>query len=822
MKLLAVIVATAMAQAESPQPTPTFRAGVEVVRLDVRVTGADGRPLRDLRADEVEIVEDGDSRPVVLFQHIEEPPESYAEIASRTVAGEVSTNQGAARGHLYVIIFDQLHIAPGNEQRARLAAQRFVSTRLRPGDRVALYALPGPGPQIGFTADVKRVSAALAEMHGTAEATATGAIATMTRHEAFEIVRGNELILQRVADRVQALNGTDAQRRVDPSAFGTGTIPLTSLVKEDARKIANTADGEARAVLARLSDVLRPLRAIEGRKSILLVSEGFDGDRLTTEIEEVAAAAAESYSVVNALDINRREIDVNASEPVGADQATTIHDRLSPLGSLAAETGGGLFLDVSARADRVFTALGDQSQDYYLVGFMPREVSLNDRGKYRRVTVRVRRGGARVSTRTGFTLTDAAARMDRHQAIDRAMKAPFAQQGLPLQYTTYVLRGGAPRIQNVILSLAAQLPVASADGQAADVVFVVRSAADGRVAASGRDTIPLPARREGDGTTGSGTFRVQFELSAGEYLMRAVVREPGGLVGSADRRFTVRALDGPSVETSDLILTSQRGELPVRLSAYTGDGLSGVLELAARTGEQLQDARVVVELLPIGETAATVSTTAALGEIRMIEHGVAREARVDLPLQSVLPGAYLARARVVIGADTVSQAVRELDVRQGRQPARAEDAATNRNAAFDPRAVAQSAVARDFGARAAQSPAIADEGRRGVERLGAADYAAAMTAFNTVLDNDPKNAAAAFLLGWALHGAGQDRQAISAWRRAAYLDPLLVPAHLALADMYVQLAQPALAVQALRAGLTALPQSAELRERLSKLEARQQ
>ena len=50
-----------------------------------------------------------------------------------------------------------------------------------------------------------------------------------------------------------------------------------------------------------------------------------------------------------------------------------------------------------------------------------------------------------------------------------------------------------------------------------------------------------------------------------------------------------------------------------------------------------------------------------------------------------------------------------------------------------------------------------------------------------------------------------------------FLDAALVPAHLALADAYVRLSQPALAAQVLQAGLTALPDSTELRERLSRL-----
>ena len=815
MFLYALAAAAAISQSAPAQSPPTFRAGVELVRLDVRVTDADGRPITDLRQDEFEVV-DGSSLPIVFFQHVQEPEGSFAETASHTVAGEVSTNQGAARGQLYLILFDQLHIAPGNEQRARLAAQKFVTTRLRPGDRVALYALPGPGPQIAFTPDAHRVAAALAGIHGTAEPRSFGALGSMTRYEAFEIIRGNEVILQRVAERFQSQAGSDAQTR-GASALSTGTLPLTELVKEDARKIANTADGESRAVLARVSDVLRPLRAIEGRKTILFISEGFEGDRLAREIEGVAAAAAESYSVVHAFDINRREVDITADEPVGADQANNIHDKLSPLGTLAAETGGSLVLDVAARADQAFASIAEQSQDYYLIGFMPK--AHGQPGEYRRVSVRVKRAGSRVSSRTGFALSDAAAHMDRQQALQRAMTAPFAQQGLPVQYTTYTLRGNTPGIQTVVLSLETELPVTSSqEAHAADVVFAVRSIADGRVVASGKDVIALPTHTRAGATTGTGAFRVQFDLAAGEYLMRAAVREPGGLVGTADRRFTVRALDGPGIVSGDLLVTSAHGELPVRAAAYTGDGLTAALSLYARTTEQLASARVVIDLVAIGESTAIVSGFADLRDVTATDRGAVREARVELPLQSVAPGAYLARAKVTVGPDTVTEAVREVVVRAGQRPV---VTAADDDPAFDAREVASTIVSREFVARLTrQSSAAVGDARRAVGRLAAADFPSAVAAFETVLRVEPRDAAAAFLLGWAYHGAGDDRQAISAWRRSAYLDPTFVPAHLALVDLFNRLSQPALALQAVRAGLAVLPDSPELLERLTRLERR--
>jgi VWFA-related protein len=148
------------------QAAPVFKTGTELVRLDVRIVGEDGRSVPDVSADEVEVYEGGERRPVLLFQHVVQPAGTYAEVAQRTIASEVSTNQGAPRGNVYVLVFDALHITPGNEQRARQAAERFLRNRVRPGDRIALYALPGPGPQIDFTADTSRAIRELVSLRG--------------------------------------------------------------------------------------------------------------------------------------------------------------------------------------------------------------------------------------------------------------------------------------------------------------------------------------------------------------------------------------------------------------------------------------------------------------------------------------------------------------------------------------------------------------------------------------------------------------------------------------------------------------------------------
>ena len=49
---------------------PTFRTGVNIVRVDVIVADEKGKPVTDLAKDEFEIVEDGRPQTIELFRHI--------------------------------------------------------------------------------------------------------------------------------------------------------------------------------------------------------------------------------------------------------------------------------------------------------------------------------------------------------------------------------------------------------------------------------------------------------------------------------------------------------------------------------------------------------------------------------------------------------------------------------------------------------------------------------------------------------------------------------------------------------------------------------
>ncbi len=824
-------------QPSLPQ-APPFTAGVELARLDIEVTDARGRPIRDLRAEEVRIEEGGVVRPAVLLQHVRAPLGSYAEAALRSIGGDVSTNRGAPRGRLYVFVFDQSHITPRNEEVARRAAERFLRTRVRPGDRVALYGLPGPGARVGFTSDVGRVIAALPNLSGAREPARFTGIGEIREFEAFEIDLGNREVLQSVLLRLS-----------EDAGFGVSAMD----VRDASRSVVNRADSQARQFLDTFADLIRGLRQVEGRKDIILVSEGFHGANVGRDLERVAAAAAQSYSAIHALDINRRESSVEERTLLGGQRFTAIESRVSPLGTLATETDGELFARAASRLDAVLEAIGGRSDDHYIVGFEPAGGNGDDGGDYRRVTVRATRPGARVRTRTGYALGGGSAETrGRRQAIDAALAAPFAHQGLRVDYTTYVLRGETPVQPTVVLSLDAELPVAAARaGGAADVVFVVRDARSGQAVASGSDVIPLPASPAPGRAAGRGSYRVQFEAPPGVYLMRAVVREPGGQIGSADRRFEIPSTTASAVSTSDLLLGPSADRFPVRATGYAEDGLSGVVELYGAPAE-IDAASVRLSVAPASEGDAVGRLRT--GDLDVVDAGRgdgSRVARFEFPLDGLPAGRYVAEIGVTRGGETVRRVRREFDIVSGSRP-RPASAPGGRPAASEilrgqlagrylaalgpvggdgPAAAALARAQRDDWPGAAElisapgddpstDAAVGELALLGLARFAAEDYAGATDALEAAFAADTdasRRALSAFFLGWVYAYRDDDRRSASAWRRAVFLDPALVPAHLALADAYVRQSQPALAVQVLRAGLAALPDSPELRDRLSRL-----
>ena len=267
------------------------------------------------------------------------------------------------------------------------------------------------------------------------------------------------------------------------------------------------------------------------------------------------------------MDLNPRTIEASENAPRGGEQLRYTEDKLQSLGSLTAETAGTLVLDAPSQIDQALARIANTSEDYYLLGFTPANPGASDRNRYRHIRVTVSRPGTHVSARTGYALNQGTP-ADRRRTIDACAPGTVRPEG-PRGRRRPTPCAVLPQACSGSSCVLGRLPAASASAGTADVVYVVRDTTTGKVMASGSDQLALP---EASANGSPNVFRVQFEVPPGTYLMRALVREPGGLVGSADRRFQVRALNGPDVTASDSVVGSSDVKgLPVRASVYASD-----------------------------------------------------------------------------------------------------------------------------------------------------------------------------------------------------------------------------------------------------------
>ncbi len=580
----------------SPQQSPgddeVVRITTNLVQIDVTVTDKKGNPVTDLTAEDFEITEDGRSQKITNFSLIsadvpaaEKPATGKA--ADKTVAAAVTPpitriSPGEVRRTIALVI-DDLCLSWTSMAYVRKALKKFVDSEMQPGDLVAIIRTAGSvGILQQFTSDKRQLYSAIERVRWVPRGCG-GVDSFAELNESLELPGIGESPIDR-NNRINVPKDPSVMNQRDRSASA-------GQFRKDVLTVGT---------LGALSYIVRGLKDLPGRKSVIFISDGFSlVDRESGEVKPVLEAinrvtdlAARSSVVVSTLDARGLAVtNFAASEAISASDITgpsgsgpgafnkaaavmtartgLYNDTKEGLMYLAQQTGGLAIQNTNDLA-RGIKRVMDSQRSYYLLGYRPDDSTFDRTGRRRfhNFSVKVKRPGVTVRTRKGFygvpeEAIEAANVPARDQLLVRALISPFSSSGISLRLTS--LYGNDPKEGSYMRSLlyidAKDLTFKQeADGwyQTVMDVMAVTFGDNGQVVDQTNKTQTIRVR----GLTYENVLRhglVYFlnvpVKKAGAYQLRIAVRDAGSEeVGSASQFIEVPDLGKKRLTLSGLVV----------------------------------------------------------------------------------------------------------------------------------------------------------------------------------------------------------------------------------------------------------------------------
>ena len=182
------------------------------------------------------------------------------------------------------------------------------------------------------------------------------------------------------------------------------------VVRAQASRIHRENEYWSRNLLHTVQEHLQSLRHFEGRKSLVLVSDGFLAQQLRYEMQGVVHAALRSGTILSTVDMRglyttayrASEVAALATEATLSQMSMRVENiraQSQPMAQLALETGGVHFHN----DNDLFGGLKQiaDSQSFYYVLTYASPATESD-GRYHRIEVKVSRPGLEVTHRNGY------------------------------------------------------------------------------------------------------------------------------------------------------------------------------------------------------------------------------------------------------------------------------------------------------------------------------------------------------------------------------------------------------------------------------------
>jgi VWFA-related protein len=597
---------SARARAQTRQePAPEFRTGTAVVILDLIARDKRGRPARDLRAEELEVFENGQRCEIRSFRLVESeaPLETAGAGAVAAAVAPVAplAAEGAASAgerpplNLVSLVFDRMDLDENRlaDKAAREVVERGVGARTQ----VAVFAI---GTRLSVVQPFTEDKRALLEAVGLA----TSGLDLRNRPLTTEALRrtreARAAAGQQVAEAPPGVEDASTPSRQAASAdpFEVKKLEMMASAMRMSDSLQRQAEGQWS--LYPLLALVKAQAPLSGRKTLVLFSPGVqvppnlddvfrsvvseanrsnvsvycvDARGLSSKGKLESSAGALRDAAITSMEQQRKDPNVPASLGemyiMESAESSLRLNAQQTLSDLAESTGGFLVANVNdfgRAADR----LAADIRGYYEIQYTPAVVSFD--GGFRRIAVKVARKGVVLQSRQGYFALPPSDQivLPNEMPLLLALSAATPPRDFVHHAAALHFASGPEGTETAVV---VEVPLAAVEfavdrkkrtfAQRLTTLAIVRNA-EGRVVERFSDEYPIsgPLDRLEAAKQSSAALRRLFRLPSGRYTLETASQVMGTGETSVGRAaFEVPAADsGPQL--SSLCLLRRSDPLP--------------------------------------------------------------------------------------------------------------------------------------------------------------------------------------------------------------------------------------------------------------------
>jgi VWFA-related protein len=490
-----LLIAAIGLQAASQEQDEVIRVRSNEVRLDVVVKDKKGRPIRDLKTGDFEVLEDGVPQKVESFRFVSRESNtvnSESKDGKSTAAPSPTTPATGRRSTPTVtaLVFDRL--SPEARSLARKAGLAYAQEGMANGGFTGVFGIDQALRTVqNFTDDTQLVKDAVESVTGQAISGYNSTASKMRDN----VDRSSALDQQISSATGAAAAAGAAQDSAGASAAGAeaGAASLQQKFLEMETQMLDhyerlERDQQGYATINSLLAVISPMQNLPGRKTIIFFSEGLKlppsvlqkfptvinaANRANVSIYSIDAAGlrTEAGTTEAARELNSLAGAAMANQGRGSERGANgpylralernedllRFDSRSGLGQLSDQTGGFLIHDTNDLASGM-RRIDDDMNGYYLLTYVPQNKEYD--GRFRRISVKVARSNVEVQSRQGYYAVESAGQLPlldyEISAIAAARNIKGAKQS-PLHSGTLTYPAGKDGLTLVL----AEAPLAS-------------------------------------------------------------------------------------------------------------------------------------------------------------------------------------------------------------------------------------------------------------------------------------------------------------------------------------------------------------------------